>query len=433
MEQYIYSIIYTFIYILLCKMFVGIFAKKREKVSMYVLSTILIVLVAFDYAASLLFVKYNAVKQIIVVLFGTVGMWFCFELTLLKSGLIVLLYQGLCFVTDYIAWVGLQRLLIIDIAKTTILELFMGILSEMIVFSFIIVLRRYFALDSAESLTNVEWARFSVFPIFTMVGIIAIVVNFDGLTSKRQINTLLYLAFAMLILNIFVFYLIRDAIKREVQIRKERLFLERAKSETAMYRQISENLDQQKKREHEYKNEMMVIATLLKQNELDKLNTYIAKYTDEIAHQLDSIDTNNVIVNAILNVKYEEARKKGILFVFKVNDLSGLEMEDQDIVVILSNMLNNAMEACEKCKGKRVVKVKAVKEKGKVIFSVINSIEEKPKMVNGRYITTKKERCSHGIGIENVKESVNKYSGNCAIRYDEKQFYFVVYLPNSGK
>lgn len=433
MEKYIYSIIYTFIYILLCKMFVGIFVKKREKVSIYILSTILIFLVAFDYAASIMLVEYTAVKQIIVVLFGTVGMWFCFEITLLKSGLIVLLYQGLCFVTDYLAWVGLQKLLIIDIAKTTMLELFMGILSEMMVFCFIIVLRRYFALDSAESLTNVEWARFSVFPIFTMVGIIAIVVNFDGLTSERQVNTLLYLAFAMLILNIFVFYLLRDAIKREVLIREERLFLERAKSETAMYRQISENLDQQKKREHEYKNEMMVIATLLKQNELEKLNTYIERYTDEIAHQLDAIDTNNVIVNAILNVKYEEARKKSILFVFKVNDLSGLEMEDQDIVVILSNMLNNAMEACEKCKEKRVVKVKAVREEGKVIFSVINSIEEKPKMVNGRYITTKKDSRFHGMGIENVKESVNKYSGTCVIRYDEKQFYFVVYLPNPGK
>ncbi len=111
----------------------------------------------------------------------------------------------------------------------------------------------------------------------------------------------------------------------------------------------------------------------------------------------------------------------------KVNDLSGLNMEDQDIVVILSNMLNNAIEACEKCTGKRIIKVKTVKEGGTIIFSVINTIQEIPQIIDGRYRTTKEEQF-HGMGIENVKEIVNNYGGTCAIRYDKEQFYFVVYL-----
>lgn len=82
-----------------------------------------------------------------------------------------------------------------------------------------------------------------------------------------------------------------------------------------MYRQISENFDQQKKREHEYKNEMMVISSLLKQNEMEKLHTLLDKYNAEIAHRMDAIDTNHVIVNAILNTKHQEAREKGIVFV----------------------------------------------------------------------------------------------------------------------
>ncbi|WP_371818777.1 ATP-binding protein [Eubacterium sp. MSJ-13] len=104
-----------------------------------------------------------------------------------------------------------------------------------------------------------------------------------------------------------------------------------------------------------------------------------------------------------------------------------LNMEDQDIVVILTNMLNNAIEACEKCTGKKIIRVKAIKENKKVIFSVSNTFQKIPHFVNGKYITTKKEPF-HGMGIENVKDIVGKYHGTCAICYDKEQFYFVVYL-----
>ena len=44
----------------------------------------------------------------------------------------------------------------------------------------------------------------------------------------------------------------------------------------------------------------------------------------------------------------EEAISKNIVFVFKVNDLSKIVIKDEDLVVILANLLNNAIEACEK-------------------------------------------------------------------------------------
>lgn len=426
MEIYMSAIVYTFLYIVLCKMFVETFARKREK-SVYIMWTFLMALTVFDYFVSVFFVKDFVIKQMVIVISGTITMWLCYQVSFLKSTLIILFYQGLCFVTDYIAWMSLQKILAVTLVETTMLELLMGTLSQLLVFCLIIVLRHHFAQDSAETLTNLEWVKFSVFPAFTMTAIIAMLINFDGLKNETQVNTLICLAFGMLILNIFVFYLLWDAIEREVKIRKEQLSTERAKSETAMYRQISENFDQQKKREHEYKNEMMVISSLLNQNELEKLHILLNKYNNEIAHRIDAIDTNHVIVNAILNTKHQEAREKGIVFVLKVNNLSGLNMEDQDIVVILSNMLNNAIEACEKCTGKRIIRVKTVKEGGTIIFSVINTIGETPYFIDGKYRTTKEEQF-HGMGIENVKEIVNKYGGTCAIRYDEEEFYFVVYL-----
>ena len=59
-----------------------------------------------------------------------------------------------------------------------------------------------------------------------------------------------------------------------------------------------------------------------------------------------------MIIDAILNSKYKETLDKGIVFIFQINDLSGIKMCDEDIVVILSNLLNNAIEACERCSAK---------------------------------------------------------------------------------
>ncbi len=429
MELYIYGIIYTFIYAFLCKMFVESFARKREYTSQAVLWIVMLLFTVLDYVISVLLENYFIIKQVLIVLIGTVSMWYLFQIRMIKSILLVIFYQGFCIAADYIAWMLLQRFLQIGQMQSTIMNLLMGTLSQVFVFFFILVLRRKFSQDNTELLTDFEWVKFSVFPILTMLGIVAMLLNFKETDDIKQMITLTSIAAGMLLLNIFVFYLLNGAIQREKRIRRERLSMEKARSELEMYQQISESFDRQKKREHEYKNQMVLLSSLARQKEWEKLNELFETYHSGIDHQMDSIDTNHVIVNSILNVKYQEAIGKGIVFVLKINDLSGLRIKDQDIVVILSNMLNNAIEACEKCDGKKVIKFKAIKEDGKVIFSVINTIQESPLVFEGKYITTKEDGMYHGMGIENIKHIVEKYGGNCVIRNDEKQFYFIVYLP----
>ncbi len=75
----------------------------------------------------------------------------------------------------------------------------------------------------------------------------------------------------MLIMNILVFYLIGDILEGEEKLRKEVLFRKRVKSEIDMYHQISENYNQQRKQEHEYRNQMMVVGALVKRQKVGKV------------------------------------------------------------------------------------------------------------------------------------------------------------------
>ena len=122
--------------------------------------------------------------------------------------------------------------------------------------------------------------------------------------------------------------------------------------------------------------------------------------------------------------------KSGIVFVFKINDLSSLNISDEDVVVIMSNLLNNAIEACEKCRGDKIIKLKIVIEDNNAIISVKNTYENAVIYENGEIQTTKiLDTDEHGIGIKNIAETIRKYGGSYVIQNDEREFYFSIMIP----
>ena len=64
-----------------------------------------------------------------------------------------------------------------------------------------------------------------------------------------------------------------------------------------MYLSISENFDRQKKKTHEYKNQIDCIERLLKGRQYSKLEEYVKTLHGKLDKELDAIDTNNIIVN----------------------------------------------------------------------------------------------------------------------------------------
>lgn len=84
-----------------------------------------------------------------------------------------------------------------------------------------------------------------------------------------------------------------------------------------------------------------------------------------------------------------------------------MKIKDEDIVLILSNLLNNAIEACEKSE-RPVIKVKIMKEQKQIIIiAVINTTDKEPKEECGKFITSKEENTElHGIGIQNIKDTL---------------------------
>ena len=118
------------------------------------------------------------------------------------------------------------------------------------------------------------------------------------------------------------------------------------------------------------------------------------------------------------------------MFIFQLNDLSTIGIEDEDIVVILWNLLSNAIEACEKYSGKKVIKLKFIKERDDIIISVKNTYNGELEIRDGEIQTSKLyDSDEHGIGIKNIIAVIEKYQGSYAIQNDKEEFYFSIMLP----
>lgn len=436
MLNYVQGIMLTALEIICCKIFFESFGKKRYESSLrnciIIFSTII-----SCYLIVLTFYNKFILKQILVIVAIALFMSVYVKVKVIKSIVLSLLFQGLLLSIDYLTfWVNISLFKsIADINKSYLIGASMiVVMAKLVLFMTVVIIRKKTGDKMAGALSNIDFLRFMFFPIFTILTIIALITISGNAVNQRQNDVFLAISLCLACMNILLFYLINDILKREIRVRESDIFRLRAKNQTDTYRSISENFVKQRRRTHEYKNQILCIESLINTGNYEELKNYIKNISGHLSTELDYIKTNNVIVDAILNSKYRETLEKGIMFIFQLNDLSTIGIEDEDIVVILSNLLSNAIEACEKYSGKKVIKLKFIKEGDDIIISVKNTYNGESEIRDGEIQTSKLyDSDEHGIGIKNIIDVIEKYQGSYTIQNDKEEFYFSIMLPDLKK
>ena len=280
-----------------------------------------------------------------------------------------------------------------------------------------------------RGLMGAEWIRFMLFPTFTLFSIVATFFSFENIQNQRQAGFLYFIDFGLIIMNVFIFALIDDVIEREKALKQKEFAYAQYRRQVELYQSLQNGLERQKQFAHEYRNHLMCIRSLVHDHLYEEADAYIEKISPTSGIGSPVIDVNHNIVNTILNEKYYEMQQKGILFVFRMSDLSDLKIEDNDLVVLLSNLLNNAIEACEKC-DEKVVRLRFEIEEDSVILSVWNTMTGQVAIEHGNILSSKKDEwLEHGYGIQNVRETILKYKGNYNIESNGNEFCFSIVIP----
>lgn len=435
MLEYITDITILIIEIVCYFTFFDIFAVKRKLSKSKIIITVFL-LVLFLRLCIYFLRNYTIIKILITIIIILLSMLYLYKISTIKALILTFFVQGILAIIDYIIIMILAKLY----GDITALESALGligrliiILSRLILFVGLIILSRISTKKNnsvTADMSDKEWIQFLIFPIFTICAVMLMTSSVIKSYHSDIIAIYYIIAIGLIVLNLVVFHLISEILENSRNMKEAEALRQQSIGQLELYNSMRENYNIQRQRTHEYKNQIVCMDMLMKKKDYSKLEDYIGNISDGLDAQLDMVDTNNDVVNAIFNAKYYEAIKNDVLVVLKINDLSDIKISDNDIVTILSNLLDNAIEAAKQCDiGKRIVKIKMLYEDAVLSIAVSNSYKAEPVLTEDGYIrTTKKDREEHGWGMRNVVATLEKYNAEYIIDYKNGEFVFSIIM-----
>lgn len=196
-----------------------------------------------------------------------------------------------------------------------------------------------------------------------------------------------------------------------------------------------EELDQRYKEYiHNIKYYLKQIGIYLDMGQYKKIAEVLSELQVEIHKEEKDAICSNRFLNALLTDFRNEAVKKEIQADIFVE--AGFKIEfvkEQDLIAMLGNLLDNALEAAEKCRGGWVSAALYMENGGSfAVCRIENTYAGEIRQKGDRMLTTKIQAGRHGIGLQNVKRLIRGYSGYIHQEYEKGIYITTVILPRKG-
>lgn len=187
---------------------------------------------------------------------------------------------------------------------------------------------------------------------------------------------------------------------------------------------------------HEMKGHMANIKGLVAGEKYGEVEKYIEKLDETIQEMDYRFSTGNAVTDVVINDKYRQAVKSGISMRVKFEYRQTDTISAFDMGIVLNNLLDNSIAACEKLEqGKRYINLTLKRRNDFLLVEVENSFDGKLVWKDGESVpaTTKQSSLpdvlmEHGIGLKNVKDVAERYLGDMDIKVGEGVFKVTVML-----
>lgn len=308
------------------------------------------------------------------------------------------------------------------------------LLFEKMVSLFLVKLLQGFLLKKRNQLSDSLFKECLILPIATCI--------LFGLIFTYQINetmgdsgkiALCAGCFGLLFANIYVFAKLERMAELMEENKKMELLALKYKMQKQNYDSLTEMNEEHRRFIHDISKYFRTIGGLAEQSN-DREIIQLLHQIDVKIGTLDNMQySSNKILNALLLERKKMAEEKGIRYEVKVEpDLQIMQVEDVDLITMLGNLLDNAIEASENCiPEERFISVHIFQgNRHFFMIDIENSIHSTPVKEEGVFLSTKKDAWRHGIGLKNVKRVVARYGGVAEYKAENKKFKVSLVLPN---
>lgn len=179
---------------------------------------------------------------------------------------------------------------------------------------------------------------------------------------------------------------------------------------------------------HDLRHHMQYLLACIENERLEQAQSYIREICSEIEANKVVPFCENEAANLIFSAFVGRAEEQGIPLKVKAALSQSTAISENDLCVLLSNALENALNACQKRKDKGLsgnIDVSAYEKKGKVFLQILNSCDENITFVKGIPVA---DELGHGIGVRSICAIVEKYGGIYSFSVKEGQFILRISL-----
>ena len=245
------------------------------------------------------------------------------------------------------------------------------------------------------------------------------------LATYLPLNMIPYFVIALFLMNVIFFYFQDQTALAQMEKRRGASVSQEREYYFAQNELMVETVEKVKGIRHDVKLHLATLESYIKNNSEEAL-AYIGYLVGDVAKSEMYSDTGNISLDSIINFKLSSAKDLKIeLDIFAPAEIG---IENHDIVTIVGNLLDNALEAVANLSDK-FINMQITYQKGNLLIRVENPFEG---VVNKDFATLKSGD-GHGYGLRNVREAVDKYNGTLIINHDEGVFVVKVMLYSNCK
>ena len=234
---------------------------------------------------------------------------------------------------------------------------------------------------------------------------------------------------AILVLFYAMFLLMADSLNRNARLQQENHFLS---LQQARYDNLRAAIEEARQARHDIRHHFLQLSALAENGNLEKIKEYLSHAASKIPNS-DLHFCENQAVDSVLGYYSALAKRENIPFQAKIDLPPRLAIDEIDLCLVLSNLLENALEASQKTNvARRKIDVMiCLHHTHLLLIQVENTFDGKIEQKNTVFQSSK--RPGNGIGIQSVRHIAEKNGGGSSFTYEDGKFEAKVMLRTDEK
>jgi branched-subunit amino acid transport protein AzlD len=256
-------------------------------------------------------------------------------------------------------------------------------------------------------------------------------INIDTPFSGQYPSEILYIRTLVDLAGVILLYSFREHKMAVFSSREAYTMQHLLDKQYEQYQQSIKNAEIINQKYHDLKHH---IALLRNEQDSTKKEEYLNELERTIKPHETEFKTGHHALDILLTQKANEVLEHNINFTCVADGEHLSFISVLDILSIFGNAMDNAIESVKTIQQleKRIIKLAVFAQNQLLFIKLDNYYVNELNIVDGNYLTTKKDKLNHGYGIKSIKSIVEKYGGSVRISTENHWFSLMILLPING-